>query len=76
MRSRWPALDRLKGHPSFYRRQVISLADGVELESYLLLRAWERERRGVEEKRRLTSTLSYEKAELGLVSILKKGQPA
>lgn len=32
-------LDRLEGHPSFYRRTPIALADGAEAETYLLTRA-------------------------------------
>lgn len=32
-------LDRLEGHPSFYRRTPITLADGAEVETYLLTRA-------------------------------------
>ncbi len=31
-------LDRLEGHPSFYRRTPITLADGDEVETYLLTR--------------------------------------
>jgi gamma-glutamylcyclotransferase (GGCT)/AIG2-like uncharacterized protein YtfP len=30
------ALDRLEGHPSFYRRTPITLADGREVETYVL----------------------------------------
>jgi gamma-glutamylaminecyclotransferase len=29
-------LDALEGHPSFYRRTAITLADGAEVETYLL----------------------------------------
>ena len=29
-------LDRLEGHPRFYRRTPITLADGMEVETYLL----------------------------------------
>jgi gamma-glutamylcyclotransferase (GGCT)/AIG2-like uncharacterized protein YtfP len=32
------ALDRLEGHPNFYRRTVIKLADGTEASTYLLAR--------------------------------------
>lgn len=32
------ALDRLEGHPSFYRRQPIKLADGTSVITYLLPR--------------------------------------
>lgn len=32
------ALDRLEGHPSFYRRTVIHLDDGERVEAYLLPR--------------------------------------
>ncbi|MCC6649382.1 MAG: gamma-glutamylcyclotransferase [Polyangiaceae bacterium] len=32
-------LDRLEGHPSFYRRTPITLADGADVETYLLTRA-------------------------------------
>lgn len=31
-------LDRLEGHPSFYRRTPITLADGAQVETYLLTR--------------------------------------
>jgi gamma-glutamylcyclotransferase (GGCT)/AIG2-like uncharacterized protein YtfP len=30
------ALDRLEGHPRFYRRTLIALADGERVEAYLL----------------------------------------
>lgn len=30
------ALDRLEGHPRFYRRTRIALADGTQVETYLL----------------------------------------
>jgi gamma-glutamylcyclotransferase (GGCT)/AIG2-like uncharacterized protein YtfP len=35
-------LDRLEGHPRFYRREPIALADGAHVEAYLLPadRAW------------------------------------
>jgi gamma-glutamylaminecyclotransferase len=33
------ALDRLEGHPRFYRRTPITLADGTLVETYLLTRA-------------------------------------
>lgn len=32
-------LDRLEGHPRFYRRTPIALADGTHAETYLLTRA-------------------------------------
>lgn len=32
-------LDRLEGHPTFYRRTEITLADGTSAETYLLRRA-------------------------------------
>lgn len=33
------ALDRLEGHPRFYRRMPIALADGSSAETYVLTRA-------------------------------------
>jgi gamma-glutamylaminecyclotransferase len=32
-------LDRLEGHPRFYRRTAITLADGTQVDTYLLPRA-------------------------------------
>lgn len=41
-RAELAALDRLEGHPTFYRREPIELEDGAVVEAYLLpeARAW------------------------------------